>query len=99
MSFIQPLFWGGRHCRTIVLNRSERLAGSLERIPRFQKCEWNSVRSPSAERLGTTVLHFLTAQAGSKASLSMPITDTIAIIGVFPVVPRKSPWELLIFFS
>lgn len=95
MSFIQTYFGVASIVERLSSHRSEHLAGSLERISPFAKSKWTLVRSPSAERFGTTfgttVLHFQTAQAGSKASLSIPITDTIAIIGVFPVVPRESP--------
>ena len=91
MSFIQTYFGVASIVERFSSHRSEHLAGSLERISPFAKSKWTLVRSPSAERFGTTVLHFQTAQAVSKASLSIPITDTIAIIGVFPVVPRESP--------
>ena len=40
------------------------LAGSLERFYPLEKCALTSVRCPSAERLGTTVLHFLSALNG-----------------------------------
>ena len=42
--------------------RSGKLAGSLESIRPLEKRELTSVSCPSAERLGTTVLHFLSAQ-------------------------------------
>ena len=53
------LSWADKnYCRTIVLNRSGTLVGSLERLRPLEKCQLTSVRCPSAERLGTTVLHF-----------------------------------------
>ena len=59
------------HCRTIVLkialNRSGTPAGSLERFHPLEKCDLTSEWCPSPERLGetlgTTVQHFLLAQA------------------------------------
>ena len=40
------------YCRTIVLNRFGKLAGSNERFHPFEKCLLTSVHCPSAERLG-----------------------------------------------
>ncbi len=72
-SSFKTLSWGGRsyadknYCRTIILNRSSELAGAVERSHPLEKCELTSVRCPSAERLGTTVLHFLSAQGEAPA--------------------------------
>ena len=47
------------HSSTIVLNRSGKLPSSLKRFHRLEKYALTSVRCPSAERLGTTVLRYL----------------------------------------